>query len=92
MTDYEQSRDVLVEILKDNGYDDEDCSFVDNYFEKRITDLNRLVMNEFNAKRRSRRQVRKLRTENKRLKDENNEILTSNSWKITKPLRKLRNR
>lgn len=33
----------------------------------------------------------KLKKENKKLKKENNDILNSRSWKITKPLRKIRN-
>ena len=33
----------------------------------------------------------KLRKENKKLKRENEKILSSRSWKITKPLRKIRN-
>ena len=33
----------------------------------------------------------KLKKENKKLKKLNNEILSSTSWKMTKPLRKIRN-
>ncbi|MDO5831760.1 MAG: hypothetical protein Q4Q14_02880 [Methanobrevibacter sp.] len=92
MTDYTQSTQVLVDILKDNGYDDESYTLNDSVYENRITQLNLTMKKEVNAKNRYRRQIKKLKKENKRLKEENEKILSSNSWKITKPLRKLRNK
>ncbi|WP_406535714.1 hypothetical protein [Methanobrevibacter sp.] len=99
MGDFKQSKEVLVQILSDYGYDDEDSSFDENFYEKRITDLNRIVRKEFDAKNRLekrnsklKRDIKRLKAENKRLKDKNEEILSSNSWKITKPLRDLRNK
>ena len=92
MTDYTQSTKVLVDILKDNGYDDESYTLNDSVYENRITQLNLTMKKEVNAKNRYRRQIKKLKKENKRLKEENEKILSSNSWKITKPLRKLRNK
>ena len=78
--------------LKDNGYDDESYTLNDSVYENRITQLNLTMKKEVNAKNRYRRQIKKLKKENKRLKEENEKILSSNSWKITKPLRKLRNK
>ena len=99
MTDYRQAQNVLVEILKDHGYEDENFSFDEYHFEKRITDLNATVRKEFDAKNklaqknsRLNREIKKLRAENERLKHENDEIMSSNSWKITKPFRNLRNK
>ncbi len=90
--DYNQSRKVLVDILKDYGYEDEDCGFDDGYFEKRITDLNGIVKKEFDEKNRLKAQNSRLKRKIKKLKAENEEILSSNSWKITKPLRSLKKR
>lgn len=92
MTDYTQSTQVLIDILKDNGYDDESYTLNDSVYENRITQLNRTMKKEVDAKNKFKKQVKKLKKENKRLKEENDKILSSNSWKITKPLRKLRNR
>lgn len=69
MKDYTTSCDVLIDILNDHGYADEDYSFDDNYYEKRITELNRIVKKEFDAKNRYRRQAKKLKRQNKKLKD-----------------------
>lgn len=99
MGDFKQSKEVLVQILNDYGYEDVDSSFDENYYEKRIADLNRIVRKEFNAKNKLQTKnsklmddIKKLKAENKKLKDKNEEILSSNSWKITKPLRNLRNK
>lgn len=92
MTDYRQSTEVLIDILKDHGYDDDSYTLNDSVYENRITQLNLTMKKEVNAKNRYRRQIKKLKKENKRLKEENDKILSSNSWKITKPLRKLRNK
>ena len=99
MGDFKQSKEVLLQILRDYGYDDEDSRFDENYYEKRITDLNRIVRKEFDAKNRLEKRnsklmqdIKKLKGENKRLKEKNKEILSSKSWKITKPLRDLRNK
>lgn len=85
ISDFEACRNQLIEILKDNGFDDEDYSFDDGYMLQRLTMLNRLYENEFNR-------CLKLNEENKYLKNEMNKILSSNSWKLTKPLRNLRNK
>ena len=99
MNDFKQTKDILVQILKDYGYDDEDYDFDDYFFEKRITDLNIIVRREFDEKNklkaknvRLNKEIKKLKAENRKLKSENQEILSSNSWKITKPLRDLKNR
>ena len=99
LSDYSQSRDVLVDILKDYGYDDADYSFDDEYYAKRVTDLNKIIKAEFDAKNkleaknaRLTKQIKKLKEQNKRLEEENASMQSSNSWKITKPLRSLKNR
>lgn len=97
--DYSQSRDVLVNILNDYGYIDSDYGFDDKYYGKRISSLNKIIKAEFDAKNKFkvkntklRKQIKKLKEENKRLEEENKSIKSSNSWKITKPLRSLKNR
>ena len=98
-SDYAQSRDVLVDILKDYGYDDSDYSFDDEYYGKRITDLNKIIKAEFDAKNKFKaknaklsKQIKRLKEQNRKLEEENASIMSSNSWKITKPLRSLKNR
>ena len=63
------------------------------------TDLNKIIKAEFDAKNRLEaknagltKQIKKLKEQNKRLEDENASMQSSNSWKITKPLRSLKNR
>ena len=51
-----------------------------------------MLRNEFDKRDRLSRRNGELEAEIKKLKAENNEILSSNSWKITKPLRNLRNK
>lgn len=85
ITDFNSCRNQLVNILEDYGFKDENCSVNENYFLQRLTALNRLYGLEF--KRNS-----KLKTENESLKKLNADILSSNSWKLTKPLRDFRNR
>ena len=85
ISDFKSSRDQIIKILEDNGFGDENYSFDEDYFIKRLTTLNILYDTEF--KRNS-----KLKDENKSLKRSNREILSSNSWKLTKPLRNFRNK
>lgn len=81
MTSYKQSRDVLVDILNEYGYSDEDCSFSDNYYEQRITQLNKIIDEQNTKIKRQKKTIKKLKKLNKK-------IMKSKSWKITKPLRK----
>ena len=70
-----ECRSEFIKILNDKSQ----CvkyNVDEDYLFKRLTKLNQLYENEFRK--------------NEKLKKENNEILSSNSWKITKPLRKLR--
>ena len=132
MTDYKSSCDVLISILNDNGYEDSDCFFEDNIYEKRINELNwrfglefderrkyynqSIKLKENNTKLRSEKQIlfdkkeklkskndilrqknenlknknEQLKKENKLLKAKYDEIINSNSWKITEPLRKFK--
>ncbi|WP_458453948.1 hypothetical protein [Methanobrevibacter sp.] len=83
INDFTSCRNQLIRILNDYGFVDDDCSFNDDYFLKRLTALNKLYESEFNR-------GLKLKKENKTLNKINKEILSSNSWKLTKPLRKIR--
>lgn len=85
ISDYDDCLQELVRILDDYGFGDENCGVDEDYINKRLTDLNELYEKEFNAKRRLEREVKKLRKENE-------EIKSSNSWKITKPLRRIKNK
>lgn len=87
--DYRQSRDVLLKILDDYGYDDSKYSFDDNFYEKRINQLNKIIGNQYSMINRHKLKIDNLNKSNKKLKRENKEILSSNSWKLTSPLRKL---
>ena len=40
LRNYSTSREVLIKILEDNGYFDEDLSFDEYYYDKRLTLLN----------------------------------------------------
>lgn len=85
ISDFKSCRNQIVKIFEDNGFVDEDFSCDENYFIKRLTTLNTLYDAEF-------KRNLKLKDENKSLKKANNEMLSSNSWKLTKPLRNLRNK
>lgn len=84
INNYSECRDMMIKILDDYGFGDDDCSFNDDYLPQRLTVLNEVYDEEYMKKRKLQRQVNKL-------KNENNEMKSSNSWKITKPLRKLKN-
>ena len=85
ISDFKACRKQLIEILKDNGFVDENCSGDEDYFLERLTALNRLYENEY-------KKSLKLEKKNKHLKKEINNMLSSNSWKLTKPLRDFRNK
>lgn len=85
ISDFKSCRNQLIRILEDYGFRDENYSVDEDYFMQRLTTLNTLYGAEF--KRNSR-----LQKENKSLKNTNKDILSSNSWKLTKPLRNLRNK
>ena len=67
--DFKSCGEELVNILKDNGYVDEEYSF-DEYFTKRLTSLNELYENEFRKNLKLKKQLNKLKEEksNKRFK------------------------
>lgn len=85
IADFNSCRNRLVNILEDYGFKDDDYSFDEDYFAQRLTSLNRLY--DFEFKRNSR-----LKAENESLKQINEDILSSNSWKLTRPLRDIRNK
>lgn len=92
ITDFDQCGRQLVKILADRGYADDDFSFDDDYFIKRLTTLNEFYEKEYHRKLALKRKFKDLKRENKKLNKENNDIVSSNSWKITKPFRKFRNK
>ena len=80
--DYDSCSRELIKILKDHGYDDEQCSIDRRYINSRFTELNELHEREY-------RRILRLEKEIKKLKKENKEMKSSRSWKITSPLRTL---
>lgn len=110
--DYSSFSEILVEILNDKDYVDDDF-YVDgmsHYFQKRLTSLNigfdeehkefnKIKSKKENIDRRYSKlkkknaklddEIKKLKKENEKLKAENEEILSSNSWKVTKSFRKV---
>ena len=112
LQDYNSTRDVLLRILEDNGFND-DAGFKNEneYYADRFTSLNKLLEIEHKRKNSNLEEVKKLKKELKKLKKDNNklkkekdklktennklskkntEILSSKSWRITKPLRGLK--
>lgn len=85
ISDFESCRNRLADILEDYGFEDDGCSFDDDYIIKRLTALNRIYETEF-------KRGLKLKAENESLNKRNRDILASNSWRLTKPLRDIRNK
>ncbi len=85
INDYDSCLYELVKIIEDRGFCDDDFSIDENYINSRLTNLNDLYEQTF-------RQKQRLESEIEKLTFENNEIKSSNSWKITKPLRNLKNK
>lgn len=84
ISDFKACRSQLVKILNDHDFVDEDFTIdEESYLIKRLTVLNELYEMEF------RRKVN-FRNKADNLEKLNNEILSSNSWKLTEPLRKIR--
>ena len=98
INDFQSNIDALINILKDNSLDDDDCSLADGevYVQKRIVGLNAFIESEekqidiANDKiKRLKKEIEKLEKENSQLMSENEEILSSNSRKLTKNFRKV---
>ena len=83
ITDFSACQKQLIKILEDRGFVDEEYSVDESYFLERLTVLNRLYEREFNR-------GLKRKMENKSLKKINDEILSSNSWKLTSVFRRVR--
>ena len=66
ISDYSTSCDALVQILNDNGYIDEGCSFSEDYYQKRLTSLNELFESEFRKNQKLKKQLKE--KPNKRFK------------------------
>ena len=89
LTDYRQSRDVLLDILNDYGYADDEFSFDDSFYEKRINQLNRMIFDREMSNKQKNIKIKQLNNKNKKLNEENKKLLSSKSWKTTAPLRKM---
>ena len=89
MTDYKQSREVLLDILNDYGYADDGYCFDDDFYEKRINQLNRIIFEKEKSDKQKNIKIKQLNKKNKKLNDENKRLLSSKSWKSTAPLRKM---
>ena len=76
INDFTQCLNQLVNILHDRRFIDNNYTIDNDYLFKRVTSLNELYETEFRARRKS--------------KKDYEDILSSNSWKITKVLRKLK--
>lgn len=101
--DYRQSRDVLLDILNDHGYADDEFSFDDAFYERRIDQLNRIIFSNDMSNKQKDIKIKQLNKQNqelisknkglaeknKQLSSENKKVLSSKSWRITAPLRKL---
>jgi hypothetical protein len=85
VNDFDGCLNQLANILDDFGYGDENYSIDEDYMNKRFTDLNELFEHEFRRKQ-------NLQSKIKELKKEKSNLMSSNSWKITKPLRYLKNK
>lgn len=83
ITDFSACQKQLIKILEDRDFVDEEYSVDESYFLERLTVLNRLYEREFNR-------GLKRKMENKSLKKINDEILSSNSWKLTSVFRRVR--
>lgn len=83
ITDFASCQNQLINILEDRGFVDEDYTVDDGYFIERLAALNLLYEREFNR-------GLKRKMEIKSLKEINDEILSSNSWKLTSVFRKVR--
>ena len=82
--DYSTSRDVLIKILGDRGFVDDNISFDENYFDKRLTLFNEYYseIDELKGK------IKELETENRKLQKDNK--ATSKDSKLKRHLRKLK--
>jgi hypothetical protein len=58
VSDYSSSCEVLVQILYDNDYVDDDYSFSDDYYQKRLTSLNELFESEFRKNQKLKKQLK----------------------------------
>jgi hypothetical protein len=81
LDDYNSNAEILVEILKDYGYDDEDYSIdvPEGYLHKRVTDLNVLLHKEHKKRNERNSSLRKAKRENERLKKQIEKLKNENS-------------
>lgn len=83
--DYDTSVKVLVEILEDYGFRDEEYSVSDDYYTKRLTYLNELLEKAYNKNE-------SLKNENKQLKLKNQDQSPSKNQKLSKAFNIVKNR
>ena len=95
--EFESNTDVLVSILADYGYGDDDFTTSDSekYFLKRLTDLNVILDNSYKKSKNTDSKMRKLKRQNSKLKkeiskpnDKKEEPPSSKGLKITEKFRR----
>ena len=86
--DYDSSREVLLKLLNDYNLSDENFEFNSGYVDYRLTILNELVEEEYNKNVKLNKQIKSLKGQLKHVRNKNNEMLSSKSWKLTKIFRK----
>lgn len=84
INDYNSSVETLVEILDDHNLSDENYKVNESYMGNRLTSLNELFEDEYTKNVDLNNRIKSLKKENKQLKNQNNQILSSKSWKLTK--------
>lgn len=98
--DLKSNVEVMVNILDDYSFADENYTVADSYdyLQNRLTRLNIIIDEEHKRLKNAKRETKKLKNENSILKkhkssieSEKEEILSSNSWKITRSFRKIGN-
>lgn len=96
--DFTSNVDVLVRILEDYSYSDDEYTVKDSftYFQNRLTHLNVIIDDEHiktaNANNRIRnlkREISKLKKKNSNVKDDDGEKSSSDKWNISKSFKKL---
>lgn len=86
--DYISSRNVLINILRDYGFDDDNVTFDEHYFDKRLTLLNQYFTQKYEEVEDLNKKIKKLKSQNKKLKKTNEELSSSKSWRLTNPFKK----
>ena len=78
----------MLKLLNDYNLSDENFEFNSGYVDYRLTILNELVEEEYNKNVKLNKQIKSLKGQLKHVRNKNNEMLSSKSWKLTKIFRK----